>query len=70
MQPILVRETKPGSLKSSPVNPLWRSGMAGSGYRSTLVKQIDEHALGIGLIENIQREDFECHGRGRWHQNA
>lgn len=62
VQPILVREIKPGKFEIVAGERRWRAAqLAGLVTVPALVKQIpDEHALGIGLIENIQREDLNA----------
>lgn len=60
VQPILVRETRPGKFEIIAGERRWRAAqIAGLVTVPALVKDVpDEHALGIGLIENIQREDL------------
>ncbi|MBL8519560.1 MAG: ParB/RepB/Spo0J family partition protein [Betaproteobacteria bacterium] len=62
VQPILVREIKAGKFEIVAGERRWRAAqLAGLVSVPALVKQIpDEHALGIGLIENIQREDLNA----------
>ena len=60
VQPILVRELKAGKFEIVAGERRWRAAqIAGLATVPALVREIaDEHALGIGLIENIQREDL------------
>ena len=62
VQPILVRELDSGKFEIVAGERRWRAAqMAGLATVPALVRQIpDEHALGIGLIENIQREDLNA----------
>jgi ParB family transcriptional regulator, chromosome partitioning protein len=62
VQPILVREIKAGKFEIVAGERRWRAAqIAGLVTVPTLVKNIpDEQALGIGLIENIQREDLNA----------
>ncbi len=62
VQPILVRETKAGKFEIVAGERRWRAAqIAGLATVPALVREIaDEHALGIGLIENIQREDLNA----------
>ena len=62
VQPILVRELKAGSFEIVAGERRWRAAqIAGLTTVPALVREIaDEHALGIGLIENIQREDLNA----------
>jgi ParB family chromosome partitioning protein len=62
VQPILVREIKPGKFEIVAGERRWRAAqIAGLGLVPALVREIaDEQALGIGLIENIQREDLNA----------
>ncbi|HEX4858946.1 MAG TPA: ParB/RepB/Spo0J family partition protein [Usitatibacteraceae bacterium] len=62
VQPILVRELSPGKFEIVAGERRWRAAqMAGLVTVPALVRDIpDEHALGIGLIENIQREDLNA----------
>lgn len=62
VQPILVRQTSVGKFEIVAGERRWRAAqIAGLVTVPALVRQIpDEHALGIGLIENIQREDLNA----------
>jgi ParB family chromosome partitioning protein len=65
VQPILVRAAqveKSGKFEIVAGERRWRAAqLAGLVTVPALVKEIpDEHALGIGLIENIQREDLNA----------
>lgn len=62
VQPILVREISTGKFEIVAGERRWRAAqIAGLATVPALVRQIaDEHALGIGLIENIQREDLNA----------
>ena len=62
VQPILVREIKAGKFEIVAGERRWRAAqIAGLATVPALVREIaDEHALGIGLIENIQREDLNA----------
>jgi ParB family chromosome partitioning protein len=62
VQPILVRPTQAGKFEIVAGERRWRaSQLAGLSTVPALVREIaDEQALGIGLIENIQREDLNA----------
>lgn len=62
VQPILVRQIKPGKFEIVAGERRWRAAqIAGLLTVPALVRDIpDEQALGIGLIENIQREDLNA----------
>jgi ParB family chromosome partitioning protein len=62
VQPILVREIKAGKFEIVAGERRWRAAqIAGLLTVPALVRDIpDEQALGIGLIENIQREDLNA----------
>ena len=62
VQPILVRPTQNGKFEIVAGERRWRaSQLAGLTTVPALVREIaDEQALGIGLIENIQREDLNA----------
>jgi ParB family chromosome partitioning protein len=62
VQPILVRQTRVGKFEIVAGERRWRAAqIAGLVTVPALVRDIsDEHALGIGLIENIQREDLNA----------
>ena len=62
VQPILVRELTIGKFEIVAGERRWRAAqIAGLVTVPALVREIaDEHALGIGLIENIQREDLNA----------
>ncbi len=62
VQPILVRPIGAGKFEIVAGERRWRaSQIAGLATVPALVRQIaDEQALGIGLIENIQREDLNA----------
>ena len=62
VQPILVREIGPGKFEIVAGERRWRAAqIAGLATVPALVRDIpDEQALGIGLIENIQREDLNA----------
>ena len=62
VQPILVRELRSGKFEIVAGERRWRAAqIAGLTTVPALVREIaDEHALGIGLIENIQREDLNA----------
>ncbi len=62
VQPILVRQIKPGKFEIVAGERRWRAAqIAGLVTVPALVREIaDEQALGIGLIENIQREDLNA----------
>ena len=62
VQPILVREISEGKFEIVAGERRWRAAqIAGLATVPALVREIaDEHALGIGLIENIQREDLNA----------
>ena len=62
VQPILVRALKAGKFEIVAGERRWRAAqIAGLVTVPAIVREIaDEHALGIGLIENIQREDLNA----------
>ena len=62
VQPILVRELTTGKFEIVAGERRWRAAqIAGLASVPVLVRDIpDEQALGIGLIENIQREDLNA----------
>lgn len=62
VQPILVRQLAPGRFEIVAGERRWRAAqIAGMPTVPALVREIpDEQALGIGLIENIQREDLNA----------
>ncbi len=62
VQPILVREVAGGKFEIVAGERRWRAAqIAGLATVPALVRDIpDEQALGIGLIENIQREDLNA----------
>lgn len=62
VQPILVRAVGAGKFEIVAGERRWRAAqIAGLATVPALVREIpDEHALGIGLIENIQREDLNA----------
>ncbi len=62
VQPILVRELKAGKFEIIAGERRWRAAqIAGLPTVPVLVREIaDADALGIGLIENIQREDLNA----------
>lgn len=62
VQPILVRQIAPGRFEIVAGERRWRAAqIAGMPTVPALVRDIpDEQALGIGLIENIQREDLNA----------
>lgn len=62
VQPILVRQIKGGKFEIVAGERRWRAAqIAGLLSVPALVREIaDEQALGIGLIENIQREDLNA----------
>ena len=62
VQPILVRQIKAGKFEIVAGERRWRAAqIAGLVTVPALVRDIpDEQALGIGLIENIQREDLNA----------
>ncbi len=62
VQPILVRAISAGKFEIVAGERRWRAAqIAGLATVPALVREIpDEHALGIGLIENIQREDLNA----------
>jgi ParB family transcriptional regulator, chromosome partitioning protein len=62
VQPILVRELTTGKFEIVAGERRWRAArIAGLVTVPVLVREIpDEQALGIGLIENIQREDLNA----------
>lgn len=62
VQPILVRQIKVGKFEIVAGERRWRAAqIAGLVTVPALVRDIpDEQALGIGLIENIQREDLNA----------
>ncbi len=62
VQPILTRELSPGKFEIIAGERRWRAAqIAGMTHVPALVREIaDEAALGIGLIENIQREDLNA----------
>ena len=62
VQPILVRALKAGKFEIVAGERRWRAAqIAGLATVPAIVREIaDEHALGIGLIENIQREDLNA----------
>ena len=62
VQPILVRELQGGKFEIVAGERRWRAAqLAGLATVPALVRDVpDEHALGIGLIENIQREDLNA----------
>ena len=62
VQPILVRGLSGGKFEIVAGERRWRAAqIAGLATVPALVREIaDEHALGIGLIENIQREDLNA----------
>ena len=62
VQPILVRELSAGKFEIVAGERRWRAAqLAGLASVPALVREIaDDAALGIGLIENIQREDLNA----------
>jgi ParB family chromosome partitioning protein len=60
IQPIVVRPAGPGTYEILAGERRWRAAqIAGLERVPTIVREVpDEAALGIGLIENIQREDL------------
>jgi ParB family transcriptional regulator, chromosome partitioning protein len=62
VQPILVREIAAGKYEIVAGERRWRAAqIAGLTTVPVLVREIpDEQALGIGLVENIQREDLNA----------
>lgn len=62
VQPILVRELSAGKYEIVAGERRWRAAqIAGLATIPALVREIaDEQALGIGLVENIQREDLNA----------
>ena len=62
VQPILVRERSDGKCEIVAGERRWRAAqLAGLNHIPALVREIaDDAALGIGLIENIQREDLNA----------
>ena len=62
VQPILVRELSAGQFEIVAGERRWRAAqIAGLASVPALVREIaDDAALGIGLIENIQREDLNA----------
>jgi ParB family transcriptional regulator, chromosome partitioning protein len=62
VQPILVREVGTGKFEIVAGERRWRAAqIAGLAQVPALVREIaDDAALGIGLIENIQREDLNA----------
>lgn len=62
MQPILVRPLAEGRFEIVAGERRWRAArMAGLASVPALVREVpDSHALAIGLIENIQREDLNA----------
>lgn len=62
VQPILLRQIAPGQFEIVAGERRWRAAqIAGLATVPALVRDIpDEQALGIGLIENIQREDLNA----------
>ncbi|MEQ1515441.1 MAG: ParB/RepB/Spo0J family partition protein [Usitatibacteraceae bacterium] len=62
VQPILVRELAAGKYEIVAGERRWRAAqIAGLATVPALVRDIpDEQALGIGLVENIQREDLNA----------
>jgi ParB family chromosome partitioning protein len=62
VQPILVRELSAGKYEIVAGERRWRAAqIAGLATVPALVREIaDEQALGIGLVENIQREDLNA----------
>ena len=62
VQPILVRELTTGKFEIVAGERRWRAAqIAGLASVPVLVRDVpDEQALGIGLIENIQREDLNA----------
>ena len=62
VQPILVRALKAGNFEIVAGERRWRAAqIAGLATVPAIVREIaDEHALGIGLIENIQREGLNA----------
>ena len=62
VQPILVRALTAGKFEIVAGERRWRAAqIAGLATVPAIVREIaDEHALGIGLIENIQREDLNA----------
>lgn len=62
VQPILVRALKAGKFEIVAGERRWRAAqIAGLATVPAIVREVaDEHALGIGLIENIQREDLNA----------
>ncbi|MCY7389378.1 MAG: ParB/RepB/Spo0J family partition protein [Burkholderiales bacterium] len=62
VQPILVRQISEGKFEIVAGERRWRAAqIAGLVTVPAMIREIaDEHALGIGLIENIQREDLNA----------
>ena len=62
VQPILVRALEAGKFEIVAGERRWRAAqIAGLSTVPALVREIaDEHAMGIALIENIQREDLNA----------
>jgi ParB family chromosome partitioning protein len=60
IQPIVVRPVDAGAYEILAGERRWRAArMAGQAHVPALIREVpDEVALGIGLIENIQREDL------------
>lgn len=60
IQPIVVRPVEPGRYEILAGERRWRAArLAGQDQVPALIREVpDEVALGIGLIENIQREDL------------
>ena len=60
IQPVVVRSVADGQYEILAGERRWRAAkLAGLGHLPAVVREVpDEAALGIGLIENIQREDL------------
>jgi ParB family chromosome partitioning protein len=62
IQPIVVRPVEGGRYEILAGERRWRAArLAGQAQVPALIREVpDDVALGIGLIENIQREDLNC----------
>lgn len=67
LQPLLVRELKPGTFEIIAGERRWRaSQIAGLNEVPVIIKQVDdETAMAMALVENLQREDLNAMEQAR-----